>query len=319
MKRLWALTIGCALLTALLVMPGVYRASPAPQTEKPAPGGKRPFAAREEEKKAIGKTVAAFAAAFGKGDVEALVSLWTEDGEFVHESGKVYRGREAIRVLMKKAVVAFKGYTQTLKMDSVRFIRPEVALVEGTSASTSPEGVIDSGKYSAILVKDGDKWLFESIRDVDEAKEEDKFPAYEKLRQLGWMVGEWTDKDGKGEVTVSCKWGPDQTYLLQDVAVKQDDGKVLHLNIRIGWDPTTQQIRSWVFDSTGGYGGGLWTRDGNTWNVASEGVYADGRTGTSADSWKYVDATNAVWSSKSREANEEPQPDIVMPVVRKSK
>ena len=46
---------------------------------------------------------------------------------------------------------------------------------------------------------------------------------------------------------------------------------------RIGWDPLTKQIKSWVFDSEGGYGDGLWTRKGNQWVIKSTGVLPDGR------------------------------------------
>ena len=43
---------------------------------------------------------------------------------------------------------------------------------------------------------------------------------------------------------------------------------------RIGWDPLAKTIRSWVFDSEGGFGKGTWTRDGDEWIVKSTGVHA---------------------------------------------
>ena len=50
------------------------------------------------------------------------------------------------------------------------------------------------------------------------------------------------------------------------------------VNQRIGWDPLTKQIKSWVFDSEGGYGDEFWTRKGNQWVIKSTGVLPDGRT-----------------------------------------
>ena len=53
---------------------------------------------------------------------------------------------------------------------------------------------------------------------------------------------------------------------------------MMTVNQRIGWDPLTKQIKSWVFDSEGGYGDALWTRKGNQWVIKSTGVLPDGRT-----------------------------------------
>ena len=36
---------------------------------------------------------------------------------------------------------------------------------------------------------------------------------------------------------------------------------------RIGWDPLTKQFKSWVFDANGGYGEGLWMRQGDQWVI----------------------------------------------------
>ena len=33
----------------------------------------------------------------------------------------------------------------------------------------------------------------------------------------------------------------------------------------IGWDPAAKQVRSWVFDSGGGIGEGIWTKQGDKW------------------------------------------------------
>jgi hypothetical protein len=35
----------------------------------------------------------------------------------------------------------------------------------------------------------------------------------------------------------------------------------------IGWDPDRQQIRSWIFDSNGGFGESTWANDGEHWLI----------------------------------------------------
>lgn len=44
------------------------------------------------------------------------------------------------------------------------------------------------------------------------------------------------------------------------------DGEVLLKGMqRIGWDPQAKHVRSWVFDTAGGFGEGLWTPVGDAW------------------------------------------------------
>jgi len=317
MKRLWSVLVAAALLGVVLALPRLYHAGASSGEDgKPKVSGKY---ASPAEIKALGEASLAFAAAVEKGDIDALAALWTEDAEYTHESGKVYRGRKNIRALLEKALAGFKGHKQTTRIHEVRFIRPDVVLQEGSTISTSPEGAVSVGRFSAVLAKQDGKWLLESVRDLTEPDEDDKPAAYQRLKQLSFLVGEWQDKAGKGGVQVSCKWGPGQTFLLQEVTVKQEDGTALSMSQRVGWDAHNENIRSWVFDSTGSFGGGTWSREGNTWTVQSEGVYADGRLGNSVDSWKFVDSNNVVWGSKSRQADEQPLPDVEMALVRKPK
>jgi hypothetical protein len=46
----------------------------------------------------------------------------------------------------------------------------------------------------------------------------------------------------------------------------------------IGWDPQTEQIKSWIFNADGGRGEGSWTRaTDNQWVVKAQGSTGDGR------------------------------------------
>ena len=44
----------------------------------------------------------------------------------------------------------------------------------------------------------------------------------------------------------------------------------------IGKDNAKGVIRSWVFQSDGGFGDGVWTREGKKWSIDVHGVRADG-------------------------------------------
>lgn len=327
MKRLWALLIGATLLAAGAFLPNLYHAGAAlPQDgatrtrgdDKSSP--RRPSLATRDDEQQIRKNLAAFTAAFNKGDLEAVLALWAEDGEYIHESGTAYRGKPALRVLFKKALENFKGYKQTIKNESLRLVGSEVALEEGTVTMLSPENVSDVGRYSSVWVKQGGKWLLSRVRDLpDSTAADDKPASFDKLKGLNWMLGEWDDKDGKGTVRMSCKWFPAQAFFQQEFVIKQTDGKDFHVLQLVGWDPYNEQVRSWMFDSAGGFSIGWWTREGNSWNIRAEGVYPDGRLFTSTDSLRFVDDNNAVWSSKNREVDEQPLADLELSFSRISK
>jgi uncharacterized protein (TIGR02246 family) len=318
------------LLTGLVAARGYRSRIEAHQKEEPARAGAAkgdptkgqgrlsPEAARAEEK-AIRKVIDSFSAAYNKGDLEGLLACWTEDAQFISESGKVYRGKAQVGVLLKKSLASNKGAKQSIQTRSIRFVKPDVAIEEGLVNLTSRDGAVDSGPFETVWVKLDGRWSISQVRDLPETAEEDRPIAYQKLKALGWMVGEWVDKDSKGEVAMTCRWGPGQTFLLQEYPIKQSDGKPGFVWLRIGWDAAAGQIRSWVFDSTGGFGEGHWTRQGNTWLVPSEGQFPDGRRASSDNSWKYINDETTIWTATNRQAEGQPLPDMTITFLKKKR
>jgi uncharacterized protein (TIGR02246 family) len=274
---------------------------------------------RRAEEQALRKAVEDYCASFNKGDLDAVASSWTHDAEYVNEDGKSFRGRDAIRRLMKKAMEDHKGSKQSIKIRSIRFVKPDVAVEEGTVFMTAPEGNIEPGRYSAIWVKQQGKWRINSVHDLPAPAQDEGPAAFNKLKPLAWMVGEWQDKSGKGDVRLSCRWAPKQTFLLLDFTIKRSEGAQLAATERIGWDPHAETLLSWLFDSSGGFGEGDWSRQGNTWRIDSESVLADGRVLTATHAWKYVDDDTIEWSSTNRQADEAPLPDLNVTFVRLTK
>jgi hypothetical protein len=106
---------------------------------------------------------------------------------------------------------------------------------------------------------------------------------------------------------------------VQDYTVAGKDGDDLRVTQWIGFDPSTAQIRSWTFDSRGGYGDGLWTREDNTWRSETTGVLPDGRIGTSFNTIRFVDDTHLEWRSTGRNVEGQPMPDAEVRLVRSDK
>ncbi len=271
---------------------------------------------RSGEESAINQALASYATAFNKGDIKTLMAAWTADPEFVDESGKSTKGQEAIAALFKRTFEENKGVSFVIKVRSLRFIRPDVAIQDGVVSLKTADGMSEDGLYTSIWLKNDGKWLISRVQDLPN---ESAAPAgnAEHLKQLEWMLGDWTSEGSESAVSFNCKWNRSQSFLLIDQTIALKDQEPLTIKHIIGWDPAKQQIRSWVFDSRGGFGESMWTRKGNRWLLESEGVLADGRRGAATSTWHYIDDQNCEWDSTSREVDGKPMPDVRVKYVNK--
>ena len=76
------------------------------------------------DEQAIREAAAAYAAAFNKKDITAYRALWVETGEFIDESGKRIRGREAL-------VARIREYLEDNPRDTLKIIEAVEAAAGG--------------------------------------------------------------------------------------------------------------------------------------------------------------------------------------------
>lgn len=270
----------------------------------------------KDDEQTIRKSAEAYSAAYNKGDVEGIMAQWSADAEYVDEAGKVTRGRAAIAANMKKSIEAHKGYKLKLTVQSLRFLKPDVALEDGLASLIHGHGSAETGRYLAVWTKTDGKWLLSSVRDLGGDGDTTTGAHQQRLKQLDWLVGDWEFHGKDIEVHISCRWAENQSFLLQEYSVKHAD-HVFSMSQRIGWDPTRGQLRSWFFDAKGGFGEGSWARDGHQWTVEMSGVLPDGRTGSARNHWRFIDHNTIHWQSKDRAVDEQPIPDTEARLVRK--
>jgi hypothetical protein len=87
----------------------------------------------------------------------------------------------------------------------------------------------------------------------------------------------------------------------------------------IGKDNNESAIRSWVFQSDGGFGGGIWTREGKKWTVDVAGVLADGSEMTATSVYIRVDDNTFSWQAIDQEVDGVAIPDSKPIKVTKQK
>ena len=76
------------------------------------------------------------------------------------------------------------------------------------------------------------------------------------------MVGDWVDESESVKAHSNVRWADNNSFLIRTYQVDVKGEKATSGTVFVGWDPQTGQIKSWLFDSNGGHGEGLWTRTG---------------------------------------------------------
>jgi uncharacterized protein (TIGR02246 family) len=266
----------------------------------------------------VRKANADYAAALAAGNLDAVMAFWAADADYVDETGKQTQGSDKIAALFRKSLPETKEAKVNIRIHSLKFLRPEICLEDGTVEKTLATGTKESGRFAIVWTKAGDKWLISSVRDLPTEVTDAPSVAATYLNELGWLVGEWADDSPKADVTVKVSWATNKAFLVMDYVIKQPDADPLEVSVRVGWDARAGRIRSWVFDSTGGFAEAYWRKDGKRWVVGTSGVLPDGGTGGATNVYEFVDENTFVWRSTERDVDGQPLPDAEVKFVRKN-
>jgi len=262
--------------------------------------------------------VAAYVDAFNAKDAAALAKRWSETGAYIRPADGVrIVGRKAIEKEFQAAFTERPDAVLAVKFDTIRFVTSDVAIEEGVAVVTSPDVAPSRTGYAAVHVKRDGQWQVDSIREADLAVTEE--PAGNRLAELAWLVGDWIDQSETATVETSVTWTKNRTFLSYAFKVSAGEQNELEGTQVLGWDPVQKTIRSWMFDSDGGFGEGVWTHRGDRWEVKLRQVLADGRTASSTNIYVPIDENTFKWQTTNRELDGESLPDVEpVTVVRKS-
>ena len=257
---------------------------------------------------AIRKAVESYVAAFNQGDAKALAAMWSPEAVYTNPlSGEQVVGREAIEKQFAAIFADAKGAKLEAKTDSIQFISPSVAVEHGTAKVITAEQTPEETEYTAIYVKRDAQWLLDRVTEEEVVITPSH---YEQLKDLEWMIGSWVDQDDEATVVTQCNWTRNNNFLVRAFTVQIRDRIDMAGMQIIGWDPATKQIRSWVFDSDGGFGQGTWKKKDNRWYIQQSGVLPDGRKSSSVNIITYVDDNTCTLQSVNRTVDDELLPNI---------
>lgn len=268
------------------------------------------------DEKAIRDKVKAYQTAFNEKKAAELASMWMEDAEYVNPvTGEEVNGRVAIQKHFEEKFQKSEVPKLSLHVDSITFPKPNQALEIGSAIIKKPDQSTIKIAYKVLYEKVKGEWLISEVREVEDAQAPSH---YEHLKELEWLIGSWIDEDEDTTVTTTYEWDRYKNFLLQHftVAVEgkfQVEGKQI-----IGWDPLQKKIRSWIFDSDGGFGEAKWSKKGSSWIAETTQILDDGRKASATHIFTPINTESYKWESVERDVDGELLPDIEpVTIVRK--
>jgi uncharacterized protein (TIGR02246 family) len=267
-------------------------------------GGQQGGATANDEA-GVRAAVEAYAGAMKSGDLSTIMAYWAGDADFTDDTGTCSKGREAISKLFAENLADLKAGKTFIKIDTLRFLSPDVVVMDGAIEFTPADGPLESNRFSSVWTKKSGKWVIASARDLPESEGQ---AADRGMKEMQWLVGDWVAEDRGTTIRLNVKPELNGKFAIMKYEIKGPKESIAVMQI-LGWDPTEGALRSWAFDSRGGFGESAWVRDGSVWTGDTAGVLPTGQVGTAVNIIRLTGPNSFIWQSTLREVGGQPIPD----------
>jgi uncharacterized protein (TIGR02246 family) len=249
---------------------------------------------------------------FAEADAKGLAACWTPTGVFIGPGGAETDGRDNIEKLF---TAVRKDQKLLLHVEHFRLVNDSLALVDALSEMKPAPATGGTQMVCFVIVKQDGRWLIENARESSIHLP----PQANPLKDLQWMAGDWASAASPAGVMLqtNCGWTSNQAFLIRKFKVQGKEAFLHGGTEIIGWDPRCQSIRSWVFDSDGGFGENAWVADGGHWVTRFSGTLADGSRVSATNIITKVDDDTVTIQSKDRAINGAAQPNIPEVVLKR--
>jgi len=266
-----------------------------------------------DEEQGIRDVVVAYEEAWNKGDTAAVIALWVPDGQFIDDAGNEYSIKDLVERKISPAIPATEPPELDVNIKEVQLVTPRVAVVEGTTELMGDTNrTIRRTRYSAILVRQDNKWLLANVHQLEAIS----IPTSNPLQELQWMIGQWMGTKGDTDIYSRVERSEGGQFITRVFEVSEAGDRKLSGTQIIGWDPRTRQIKSWFFDSDGSLGEGRWEKYDKDWIVSVTGVLRDGRSVAATNVYTPIDQNNILMQSLRVRIGDETKPNTETYIVR---
>lgn len=269
------------------------------------------------DENAIRNETEKFVLAYNNHDSRAISQLFAEDGDFTRpESAINLHGREDIEKYFNQRFKLESDTEIKVTISQIIFPSKDNATLSGVFHMEHREQDSTKSAFRAFFEKNDGKWVIGEIRDIDILPTPDQ---YEHLKELEWLIGDWVDQDVDVEINISSKWNESKNLIIGNFSVITEGQPDLEGTHVIAWDPIKEKNRSWFFDSDGGFGESIWTKNEKSWVAETFQTLPDGKLASAINIYTPIDSNSYMWESVNREVGGQILPDIEPVTVIKKK
>lgn len=254
--------------------------------------------------------------AYNSKDAAKVAQYWKEDAVYTNlRTGRSLSGREEIQEEFAEIFEEEPNLRLEASTESVSFPENGQAVELGTGVITDSSGNKEKIRYRAVYALDQGEWLLTSVSDLDE---QEPPTHYDQLKDLEWLIGEWEDADDDVQIESKYEWDKYKNFIKHHYKITALGKEELEGKRIIGWDPVNEVVRSWHFDSYGGFAEAEWRKVGNQWVIESIDTLPDGGLGTQIHVVTPIDNDAFTYQISGRTIDGEILPSIdPVKVVRK--
>lgn len=250
----------------------------------------------EEE---VEKNIQAYQKAFNSHDIEELSALWSPEGDYVNLTRQeTVEGSQQITDYFKELFDEKKAQAISLEVCKISFPTADTAIAKGLGTTTYEDNTTKDHAFVVEYIKEKGVWTIQSYREDETSKPTSHF---EELKELAWLVGNWEDEDNDIDVEYVVDWDLNKNFLVQEFILSVLDQEILSGKQIIGWDPIEKGILSWIFDSDGGFGSCLWTKENSAWYAAVSFKLSSGEVSSATHVYTLIDKDTYTFASINRD------------------
>lgn len=275
------------------------------------------FGIETEAKKQVENRLQEFIEAINQHKVELLPTFWTQDAILRNPvTNELYKGKSEITDYLQKRdqEIQKRQLHFTFTPNKISFPVPNQAVVEGVVEIKDNGQLIQRDVRKMTLTYLNGQWYINELREIETAPAP---PVFSHLKELEWLIGNWKDTDEDVTITFSAKWDKFKNFIIQSFKMEIYGEEAIEGIQIIGWDPIAKNIHSWVYDSDGGFGQGIWNKKNEEWQVNLKYILSDGSEGTATNIYSNINSRSYRYSSIDRILDGEPLDNIPPVTVNK--